>query len=406
MAERWQPDLVSVVIPTYNRTDVLPRVLAAFETQTLPADRFEVLVVDDGSNDGTPERVAAYQATCPYRLTLLQQTNQGPAAARNAGLAQARGDIVVFIDDDCIAETRLLEEHVASHDVAGLAVIGVIDWHPDLPQTPFMRFVREHTFSYFFITLPYDAPFACFYTGNASVHRATALAVGGFDQDFPRAMHEDIEFGYRLRRQGVRFVFNDRARVLHYRASDLGSALERERLNGRELVRLWAKHPELAALVPIDQMVDPEVQQQFYLVATTYYQRLGIQDALGTIQQYDPSETLPDRFREEYRHLAGERAEMLHAELNNVHHLRRQDLATLERERQWAAHLFQEHERLQAAYEEQAAWAADLARRLDEQRSARPLPDLLRRLARLPGTLLGRRGLRPAPPAPTPHADA
>src|SRR5262245_25867711 len=91
------PDL-SIVVPTYNRRAGIERFLRALEEQTFPATRFEVVVVDDGSTDGTDAALAAMQT--PYRLRVLHQENAGPAAARNAGLREAQGRLIVFLDDD------------------------------------------------------------------------------------------------------------------------------------------------------------------------------------------------------------------------------------------------------------------------------------------------------------------
>ena len=418
---RWEPQRVSVVMPSYNRGETLLRVLTAFETQTLPHDRFEVFVVDDGSTDDTLDRLAAYRGRCPYTLTLLQQANRGPAAARNAGLRQAGGDIVIFVDDDCIPTPSLLAEHVASHEVEGLAVIGRITWRPDLPITPFMRYIEADMFAYFNITVPFDAPFACFYTGNASVHRGSALAVGGFDEDFPRAMHEDIDFAYRLRRQGVRIVFNPHALVLHDRTADFLPTLEHQRIKGREIMRFLVKHPELHTLVPLTHFLEPEVRQQFYRAVTLYYFLLGMQDALDEPRYVDANETLPRQFEDERTRWGHRRVEELHAEVQAL----RRELERLQRTQQWAEHVQHEYARLERAHQELAAWAADLVRRLEARRPLGPLTTLVRRLAGhrhhprltgLPALLAARRAVSSLPPpvaqpqatsasAPTAHVD-
>src|SRR5882724_11393662 len=89
---------LSVVVPTYNRRDRLARVLAALERQNTPASQFEVVVVDDGSTDGTSDWLASFK--CSYALQRVQLTNGGPARARNVGVERAAGEIVLFIDDD------------------------------------------------------------------------------------------------------------------------------------------------------------------------------------------------------------------------------------------------------------------------------------------------------------------
>ena len=120
---RWSL-IASVVVPTYNRCDRLRRVLGALADQTLPRDSFEVIVVSDGSTDGTDEYLRGGQT--PVDVVAVTQPNSGPGPARNAGVERARGDLVVFVDDDVVAEPDLVEQHVRSHehDDGRLVVIG------------------------------------------------------------------------------------------------------------------------------------------------------------------------------------------------------------------------------------------------------------------------------------------
>ena len=376
------PARVSVVMPTHNRVEVLLRALDALSEQTIPPDQFEVVVVDDDSSDGTPERVAARQPDWPFTLMFLRQAKLGPAHARNKGLAAARGDLILFLDDDCIPTPTLIAEHLASHTNDDLAVIGRITWHPEVAVTPFMEYAEPNLFfAYFTIGLPFDATFACFFTGNASVRRDVAQALGGFDTDFPRDF-EDLEFAYRMRRRGVRFVFNERALALHLRTAELLPTLEMLRNRGRECMRLWTKHPELHSFVPFEQLVSPDVRRRFYQAVSNYYLMLGVQDALAMPATYDPSETLPERFKDELAYWADRSARTLEAELDHIRHLRDHDLAEYARLQSWSQELEAEHARLQAAYAAQSDWANDIAAqlaRLDAAPTAR-LRGLARRL--------------------------
>ena len=101
---------VSVVIPTYNRLHRLEQVLDAFAQQTFAHTDFEILVISDGSSDGTHEYLA--QLTTPYRLNWRTQANQGPAVARNTGIAQAQGEYILFVDDDVVPTATLIAEHM------------------------------------------------------------------------------------------------------------------------------------------------------------------------------------------------------------------------------------------------------------------------------------------------------
>ena len=120
----------SVVVPTFNRRRTLAEVLAALDAQQSVAP-FEIVVVDDGSTDGTAEWLEQRGQTRPVRW--LRQQNQGPAAARNRGVAMASGEVIAFLGDDTIPEPDWLAAHLARHRArpeAGLAVIGRTTGHP------------------------------------------------------------------------------------------------------------------------------------------------------------------------------------------------------------------------------------------------------------------------------------
>ena len=114
---------MSVVVPTYNRLPRLARVLGALADQTFSRELYEIVVVSDGSTDGTDDYLRSIGGS---GLVVASQANAGPATARNHGLALASGSLVVFIDDDVVAAPRLLERHVESHRRGGdgLVVIG------------------------------------------------------------------------------------------------------------------------------------------------------------------------------------------------------------------------------------------------------------------------------------------
>src|SRR5262245_50520479 len=119
-----QPFL-SVVIPTYNRCDSLYVTLEALGEQTISVDQFEVLVVSDGSTDGTDEMVRRLSRESRYHLKLLTQTNTGPSAARNQGVRKSCGEVIVFLDDDVEPTPQFLAIHAAHHvRDSKLAVIG------------------------------------------------------------------------------------------------------------------------------------------------------------------------------------------------------------------------------------------------------------------------------------------
>jgi GT2 family glycosyltransferase len=206
---------VSVVVPTYNRCASLRRMLESLALQSLPASSFEVIVVDDGSTDGTADVLAALEL--PFTVTPVRQANQGPAAARNRGVAQARAELIVFLDDDTVPQPDLLERHVQIHEAQPDAVvIGPMVAPSGWPRPAWVRWEEE------ILDVQYQAMVAgeweCtprqLYTANASLSRTRFLASGGFDTTFKRA--EDVELAYRMRDRGAHFIFCPEAVVHHY----------------------------------------------------------------------------------------------------------------------------------------------------------------------------------------------
>lgn len=210
------PPVVSIVVPTFNRRASLERLLKGIAEQTYPAPNFEVIVVDDGSQDGTVPFLRALST--PYSMLVLEQAHQGPAAARNLGVAHAKGSLIVFLDDDVVPIAGLLSSHVVAHsDRSDMVVVGPMLPPPSGWRRPlWVRWEEE------MLDVQYRAMIAglypCtprqFYTGNVSLSRQQFIAAGGFDVRFRRA--EDVELGFRLHRLGARFKFDPSASVLHY----------------------------------------------------------------------------------------------------------------------------------------------------------------------------------------------
>lgn len=245
---------VSVVIPTFNRMDVLPEVLQALESQ-LDAPSFEVLVVDDGSNDGTWDWLTDYRDSTSLRaLTVHRQENAGPATARNWGVQQAVGDRVAFLGDDTVPGEGWLARHQAaaeSHDEhENVAVIGYTGWHPRMRLNPFLRYINEYglQFGYALIDDPDDVPFNFLYTSNLSLPRRLLLEEP-FDLSFPYAAWEDIELSYRLKKRGLRLVYESRATVSHDHPTDLRRFMSRQEKAGYSAVVFHQLHPELGGFL-------------------------------------------------------------------------------------------------------------------------------------------------------------
>ncbi len=242
------PEL-SVVIPTYNRRETLARVLRGLDDQTLPSGAYEVIVVDDGSGDGTSELLKAFRGA--FRLQTIAQKNTGPAGARNRGVRAASGEIIVFLGDDTVPEREFLEVHLQSHRAAGsrkVAVLGYTGWPRERRVTPFLHHINEYglQFGYELIEDPDAVPFNFFYTSNISAPRQALLDVGLFDTTFPDAAWEDIELSYRLFQSGSVIVYRPRAVVRHHHAITFDSFRRRQERSGRAAAIFYRKHPELS----------------------------------------------------------------------------------------------------------------------------------------------------------------
>jgi GT2 family glycosyltransferase len=206
---------VSVVVPTYNRLPRLKQVLAALERQSYPRDQFEVVIVSDGSTDGTHEYLR--MMCTPLRLNVVIQANGGPAAARNGGIAHAQGEYILFIDDDVVPEPALLAEHMRFHgEDTSTIVLGPMLTPDDFPLQPWVAWEQAMLMKQYKAMQhrEWQPTSRQFYTGNTSLARRFLVQVGGFDERYRRA--EDVELAYRLEHFGVTFVFNPRAVGYHY----------------------------------------------------------------------------------------------------------------------------------------------------------------------------------------------
>ena len=245
----------SVVIPTYRRPDTLFPVLDALGRQAGPPE-FEVVVVDDGSGDDTPARLAAYRPAYPFRF--FSQPNGGPASARNRGVTEAKGRVILFLGDDTVPEQRLLAVHGAAHSESRdypVAVLGYTTWPRDLRVSPFLHQINEYglQFGYGLIRDPEQVPFNFFYTSNVSLPRALLLEAGLFDTSFPHAAWEDIEVAYRLMQRGMRMLYRPEAVARHHHDITFASFRRRQGKAGEAAAIFYRKHPELGDFLAVPQ---------------------------------------------------------------------------------------------------------------------------------------------------------
>lgn len=247
---------ISLIIPTYNRAQCLSKVLYALEGQSLAKNRFEVIVVDDGSTDETPEVVQDFASNTNIQLKYIKQANKKQGAARNRGLQEADMPLVAFIGDDIIPDADFLNNHLHRHNIENvddkLAVTGHTKWSPELNVTPFMEYIHEYGYQFGFSIMEntHDLDFNFFYTSNISLSRKFMLDQEKvFDEGFATYGWEDIELGFRLKEQGMRLCLEDGAVAFHKHPTDLPSFCLRQFNVGQSSRSFLAKHPELETLL-------------------------------------------------------------------------------------------------------------------------------------------------------------
>lgn len=218
----------SVVTPTRDCAPVLARCLGALAKQSLDPSRYEVVVVDDGSTDGTPAVVEAARrsASCEIRMFRLPQRS-GIPAARNLAVREARGDLIVFVDSDEFAPPTFLATHLDCHSRGGRNIIcrG--------PVVVTRSLDRPFDTRYGLL----DLSTAYFDTDNSSVRREHLFRAGLFDETFSPYGWEGLDLGFRLRAMGLRRAFRRDAPVYHYRPEISLDALPA--LLAKEEERAW-----------------------------------------------------------------------------------------------------------------------------------------------------------------------
>jgi GT2 family glycosyltransferase len=248
--------VLTVVVPTYQRPELLRRCLRSLRGQDLPEDLFQVVVIDDGSGDATTQVLEDQALEWPQLEWRSQPTNKGPAAARNLGLASAAGDLILFVDDDIVAPPDLLSKHLHLHQPPDprRGVVGRVEWHPELEVTPFMRWLDTTDLQFKFATMEegqLERPWEAFYTCNLSLPAPILEEVGGFDERFPYPAFEDTDLGLRLSRRGFRLEYRSSVLAWHARAVSLDEFSRRMRKVGESATLLRSAQPDLPFDLPV-----------------------------------------------------------------------------------------------------------------------------------------------------------
>ena len=206
----------SVVVPTYNRPDRLATCLQALAAQDYPRDRYEVVVVDDGSSHPMDNVVAPYEhapAQSGLQITLHRQANAGPAAARNAGADLAKGPLLAFTDDDCMPSPTWLSGFADRLKQKPEAMIGgrSLNALPNNLYSTASQALIDYLYAYY--SAPNKAMF--FASNNIAMTKENFVAVGGFDVSFPLAAAEDRDFCDRWQHKKLPMVYAPEVTLRH-----------------------------------------------------------------------------------------------------------------------------------------------------------------------------------------------
>ena len=311
---------VSIVIPTYNKKNFLEITLTAFGFQTYPSDRYEVVVINDGSTDGTEEFVSSLKSPC--QINYMYQENQGRSAARNRGIERASGDTIIFIDDDCVPSPTFIESHLEYHHRDdNTVVLGykystfgqmLPDNFPikdrltetlnryenlhhlkDVPVNTMLIHPQDFSDGFnLFNQLSFEGdrprweeshetytaeldgfviPWLLLTTANFSVSKRHCVTTGGFDENFVGWGLEDYEMGYRLYKKNLPFVLDKSAftyKLLHWNDADGEDRLVSK---VRNYIYFCQKHPYIEVYLHWRLSVGQLDIHTYNLIVQQYY---------------------------------------------------------------------------------------------------------------------------------------
>lgn len=252
---------VSVVVPTFNREKLLKNLLDSLHNQSYPVDKLEIIIVDDGSKDGTRQMAEEYQKGSNRNLKYFFQQNKGPAAARNTGIRNSRGSFIVFIDDDCVASSNWLEEMIGGFDDFNVAGVG-----GRIKTIATKSIISEYCSYIGVMEKPImQADTVKYLVGaNSSFRKEHLNAAGWFNEAIPLG-GEDLDISFRLEQAGYKLKFNPEAVIYH---------LHRQTL--KELLATFFKYGKGSAIFYLQGSKKKSTIFFMYLKSLFPYSRLPI----------------------------------------------------------------------------------------------------------------------------------
>jgi GT2 family glycosyltransferase len=243
----------------------------------------EVIVVLDGCTDDTKSMLEGYEADFPLQVVPIE-VQRGPAVARNVGARSARGTFVLFLDDDVVPDSHLVQAHMVTHQRNPHSVV-LGPYRPILRRGADCFRVMQYTWwnDKFLSLQQYGRRFS--YTdilsGNLSIEARRFRELGGFDDHFPAA-HEDYEFGIRLIQAGLNIIIADKAAALHYEHEHMTieHSLRRANLEGHADVLIARRHPGLTRTLPFALLYE-QVALPLRVIRLFAYRRPSVGDRLA-----------------------------------------------------------------------------------------------------------------------------
>lgn len=220
---------LSVIIPAYNRRESLRECLVSFEKQDYPADRFEIIVIDDGSQDGTAEMVRGLMRE-NNNLLYFQQSHKGPAAARNFGVEKSKGSVVSFTDTDCVPESNWVKKIIEAHckNQGAVVIGGLTEVQRGNIKASVSQSLSNGAMS---VSINREREFIFFPTCNVSFKKDKIEEK--FDELFPFPAGEDLEFFWRIFKRKKKLIFDPDIKIMHNCHSNLKSFIKQAYLYGR-----------------------------------------------------------------------------------------------------------------------------------------------------------------------------
>lgn len=238
---------ISVVMPTKNRAAGLKNVIDRLLRQSLKLSHYELIIVDNGSIDETRQVVNDYVDKYKDHVSYLYCARQGAASARNLGAYNAKAEYILFLDDDMIADSNLIETHLKYHEIYDGSILGYIKTDWEVGANAFLKYLESSGCQNAFPFNDGDTvDYRFFYTGNISVRKKSFKTCNGFDEGFKVYGYEDMDLGHRMAISGEKTFFSKNALSYHDYHPERKHFLKKRVLSGYSLGYLLYKYPYLS----------------------------------------------------------------------------------------------------------------------------------------------------------------